>query len=187
MPLCCHERSCNRKLVWYRVAAVCVKYRTIVFVVWSSSDTIDQDFVTFSHCVRFTNILSQPNTQAAYTPHGVTHFDAWPPCSCDTMLQFLRIAVTVCPQPNIYVLPAWPAVEIIIIILGVALSYVYCPLLIVICHFLSAKRLSSIIDLINATYEVLTTVTMKRIFWDVMACSVVEIRRRFGGACCLHL
>jgi hypothetical protein len=132
--------------------------------------------VTLSHCVRFTNISSQ----AAH---------AWPPCSCDTMLQFLRIVVNRVSAAliRIYVVPAWPGVEIIVIILGATLSYVYCPLLTVIGHFLSSKRLSSITDLINVTYQVITTVAIKRLFWDVMACSVVEIHRRFGGTHYLHL
>jgi hypothetical protein len=36
--------------------------------------------------------------------------------------------------------------------------------------------------------EVLTTVVLKSsIFWDIMPCSPLKIKQRFGGTCCLHL
>jgi hypothetical protein len=36
-------------------------------------------------------------------------------------------------------------------------------------------------------FQVLTAASMKMaIFWDVAPCSLVEVYRRFSGACCLH-
>jgi hypothetical protein len=36
-------------------------------------------------------------------------------------------------------------------------------------------------------FEVLTAARMKMtVFWDVAPCSLIEVYRRFRGACCLH-
>jgi hypothetical protein len=39
----------------------------------------------------------------------------------------------------------------------------------------------------QARFQVLTAASMKMaVFWDVAPCSLVEVYRRFRGACCLH-
>jgi hypothetical protein len=42
-------------------------------------------------------------------------------------------------------------------------------------------------NLIRVRFQVLTAASMKMtVFWDIAPCSLVEVYRRFRGACCLH-